>query len=241
VDQAATQFIDACNRASQDTMKPIGRHRAANVEWWNDKCREAQDNYQFSNLEDRSRCRAIWKGTVQQESRNHWTKVIEESNPAKIFQLAAKCQGQQLRGVQALRSDEGLAVTPEQQSKVLRAQFFPEVAPQVPLSLPFDPLPRPTRPFPDFTTHEMTTALAGTSKHLSPRQLRDWLPTCQVGFVCPACTRPCALLSMCPPIAPPTYLVQGSYCCHSKASQGRHGQGKGLSTHRSPGDVLKAP
>jgi hypothetical protein len=67
-----------------------------------------------------------------------------------------------------LRSPDGFAVTPQDQSRLLADTFFPRTAPHAQIITDFDPPRRPARPFPDFTLEELVEALKGTSNTSAP-------------------------------------------------------------------------
>jgi hypothetical protein len=138
------------------------------AKWWNNDCDQAFHNLRHVSSADRAHARSHFRAAVRSAKRNWAADIIQNTPQPEVWKHCQWAAGRPLRRIPPTRTPNGLSADPEAQSHAFATSFFPSTAPQVPIHLPNDPPPLPSRQFPPITPEEILDALNGTSNTSAP-------------------------------------------------------------------------
>jgi hypothetical protein len=141
VECGATSFLGACSEATKAIMPVRVRRAPIRARWWNDSCDNALHDLRRARGRERAVARSRFRAAVRKAKREWATDLILKTPQREVWGLCRWASGRKAKRIPPIRTDSGLAVEPEAQSRAFAQTFFPSSSPHVDISQPDDPPP----------------------------------------------------------------------------------------------------
>jgi hypothetical protein len=166
VDELASQVHEAMQLVTAASMKPRRPYHPKSTPWWNADCVEVVASLRAAESEEDKKRHANRLRAAARKAKRKWADdVIGKSN---LWEVATWRNGRRMNKIPPLRTQEGVAHTHADISKVLSKRFFVEAQAIVPARLEDDPPPRATRELPELAEGTIADLLTDTSNLSSP-------------------------------------------------------------------------